>query len=744
MWVFIASVFTSAGLMFLVQPMVTKMLLPMLGGSTAVWNVAMMCFQLMLLAGYGYVYLSTRYLTRRQQELVHMLLLLASGFFLPLMVQSLGIVFSPDAPLWWMVKVLVVGLAVPFLALAANAPLMQYWYTQTTLRGAQDPYFLYSASNLASFLALFAYLFLVEPFFGLAAQGEFWSLSYTGFIAVVVACVLVMRYHATHDGRARTHTQASTPVTGDARIWWVVLAAIPSSLMLGVTNYISTDLAAVPLLWVIPLALYLLTFVLAFRSRATNTPMIRVHLVLTCLVIAAMMVMERAMVLLMMAFHLVLFFVAARACHGQLANRKPEPAHLSEYYLWIALGGALGGVFNTLIAPLLFNNVWEYPLMLIAALAVMPRDKSVTRGKAERLIIGIVCIIMFLWFWWYHAYFQRYITFREEAISAWAKSFLGDDYIVFLFIFGLRLAVPFCLIWQCSKRFRRDALAMALILFCGITMDRLTLQASENELFSERNFYGVLRVINRDNDNFRRHVLIHGTTLHGVQLKQDGMDLVPSSYYAALSGLFKYFHETHPQPARMALVGLGTGSVVCYGRTQDDVDVFEINPLVAKVATDPNLFTFMQQCPPKRQILIGDGRMLFHNVPDEQYDVIILDAYSSDAIPFHLITKEAVELYVSKLKPDGLLIFHLSSMFFDLPPTVGAIMKELGIPGLLRVSKGEAVPMSAPSSWMVLSRSIDLLEGILKADPVWQGEVPIGDKVWTDQYYHIFDVLRIQ
>jgi spermidine synthase len=731
------TLFLSAALLFSVQPMVAKILLPLLGGTPAVWNTCMLFFQAALLAGYAYALIVSRWPFRWQ--LVLQLLMLAMAFVsLPIGLSASWVNSVPATsnPSFWLLTCLTALVGLPFFIVSSNGPLLQKWFSRTGLTSAGDPYFLYSASNAGSLVALLAYPVLLEPNFRLSSQSRIWTGGYAALLLLVGACGFAFwRLHRNEITKAQLDQRSNSlladsvqssaakrPPSVRRRLRWVLLAFVPSSLMLGVTNYISTDVASVPLLWVIPLALYLLTLVFAFARRQL------ISLRLLALILPGATLVFLLIYLLdisagpgvIISLNLIYFFLAALTCHSQLAADRPSTTHLPEFYLWMSLGGVLGGVFNALLAPVIFSSVTEYPLvMLLACLllpaAAEPKDAR-TRWMDFLLAAGVLLVTLAL----------------GLVVNRVASGKLAGLVVAF--------AVPMFIIYP----FRKQPLRFALCLGALVLAASFVTVVRKKTLHTERNFFGVLRVNRNAGDTM--HTLIHGSTIHGRQ------STIPDRRCEALS----YYHRTGPlgqiiaafqsSPAAkdVAIVGLGTGATAVYARPDERWTFYEINPAVVNIARNPRYFTYVVDCEQVPfNVVLGDARLKLREAPDARYGLIVLDAFSSDAIPMHLITQQAIDLYLSKLAPGGLLVFHVSNRNLDLSPVVAGLARSRNL-SCIALGDPMLVPIEGkdPSVWVVMARSpADFVVLSNRSN----ARVLTGDDhraVWTDDFSNILSVFR--
>ena len=721
---FSSAMFASALLLFWVQPMFTKAVLPLLGGTPAVWNTSMVFFQAALLIGYLYAHFSSRWLSTRDQAALHFgLLVVVVMLVLPIHVPDGWQPPTTGTPVPWLLGLLGFQLGLPFVALAATAPLLQRWFSTTDLAESKDPYFLYAASNLGSMAALIGYPFVLEPRIGLVAQHQAWSAGYV-LVALLITVTALMAVTARREGLAHVdayhdpgHVRRPAFQT---RARWVLLALAPSSLLLGVTMFITTDVAAVPLLWVLPLAIYLLTFVVTFSRR----PLVPHGRMLRAMPHAAIGLTALLCVgaygklpLPFMLFHLLAFFVLAMVCHGELARTRPRVEHLTEFYLLIALGGALGGALNALIAPVVFDTVAEYPLALVLAVALAPLaigERRLTWGDllwpGGVLLASAACLLV--------------LDTNQVRPS------LG---VILLLICGSLVVFAF----------RRRPLRLGLALG-ALLLSFAWLSKDERLLLRQRSFFGVNTVL--ADESGRYHVLLHGTTVHGAQRLDDPARPEPISYYVLegpVGDVFQWI-VNDGEIERVAGVGLGTGCIACYGEDGQQWTFYEIDPVVEEIATEKEFFTYLSACAPDARVLLGDARLSLKASPPESYDLIVVDVFSSDAIPVHMMTREAFELYLEKLAPDGFLLVNISNSFLHLRPVVAAVARDLGLAARSRffVPPREAFGRyRLPSEWVVLARDEGRLSGLDHADG-WEKLEAGAAKTWTDDYSNIVQVLR--
>ena len=673
-----AASFLGAALLFLVQPMMAKLVLPYFGGSPTVWNTCALFFQASLLAGYLYVHVTTRRLGPRRQPWVHLALLL-----LPLLVLPVGLPDDPAPdpgaePALWLLRVLLVAVGLPFLLLATTGPLLQRWFSWSGHPRAQDPYFLYAASNAGSVGGLLGYPFVIEPTVGLAAQTRWWSIAYCGFLLLVaisgvLAARAARRRPAVEEEPARPATdgEPAAAVSGKQRLTWVALAFVPSSLMLGVTTHVSTDIAAIPLFWTVPLAVYLATFVVAFARSSRRPPRVSAA-VAAALAIPALLDVAadwNPAVWLLITLHLAVLAAAGLAAHGRLAAGRPPTGQLTVFYLWISVGGVLGGLLNGLVAPVVLDRVLEYPLVL----ALVPLLLLGLTGKPS----------------------HPRPVWRQPVLWTTAVLVIG-------------------------------ALSASFV--------------SAGALLRDRTFYGSYRVTG----TAERHSLTHGTTLHGWELLDGPNAGEPTSYYTRSGPIGDVMAAYGGEPAfrRVGLVGMGVGTLAAYGRPGQRMDFYEIDPAVVRIARDSGLFGFLGRSAADVRVVIGDGRLGLMGAPDAAYGLIVLDAFSSDAIPAHLLTEEAMAGYRRKLAPGGVLAVHITNRHLDLGPVLAAIADRQDLAAVRRQAPGGG-DVTATSDWVVLAPEEATLQP-LRVKAGWDALVGRGDvRAWTDDYSSLVEVLDV-
>jgi hypothetical protein len=723
--VYTAAIFISALLLFSVQPLFTKMVLPRLGGSPAVWSVAMVFFQTLLLAGYAYAHMLMQIRNRAIPVAIHLVLLVVALLTLPLSIAGGWGEPPTSGYAFWLLGLFAVSIGLPFFALAANNPLLQAWFVRTGHPAGPDPYFLYASSNIGSFLALLSYPLLVEPLFTLHMQNLMWTGGYGILILSIAACgALLLRSPvlAVAD-READDTHAPAP-SWTLRARWIFLAAVPSGLLIAVTAHISTDVAAAPLLWVLPLSLYLLTWVLVFQSRplVPHKWMLLLQPLAILGVIALLAVGGEQNLLLTLGGHQLCFFIIAMACHGELARTRPPAKYLTGFYVALSFGGMLGGLFAGLIAPFTFSWIAEYPILLaLAALCRPPGTDERRLGNWYWILLAALAIALiaptlspgkaFAWL---------------EAHRVWISTGIG----------ALALVLALGLNADRWKIFATVALALALI--------RL-FPSDDGRVETVRSFFGVHKIVVTQNGQY--HVLMHGTTIHGAQKYQndDGTPVTgrpePISYYHKDGGIGRAItaiRERKGAPLQVAVIGVGSGTLTCASEPGESWKFFEIDQTMVDTARDPKYFSYIKNCEPDLKPVIGDARLTFAREPDGLYDLIIVDAYSSDAIPIHLATEEAMKIYKEKLAPQGAVLMHVSNRHLELASVIVGIADANDLKSWVYSEDSGRDDEYIFATSVVVSAREEADVGNLASSDVWtETEADENQRVWTDDYSNI-------
>lgn len=689
----------SSLLLFLIQPIAAKTLLPLLGGVPAVWNTCMVFFQGMLLVGYLYAFLLTRYFSGFWQGVLHASVMVLSLGMLPVLTSTLTPVNGD--PIIYVLTTLFATISLPLFILSATSPLIQNWFGHTKHPDAKDPYFLYSASNIGSLLALLSFPFLLEPYLGRLKLSLAWSLLYAGLIALLLMLALRQR-----QSKQVSYIAMQSP-NNKQRLYWLLLSFAPSSLLIAVTQYITTNIASGPLFWIIPLALYLISFIIVFSrkpliSHQWITQQLPFFLVFTLLSFV------KPMGFILVA-QLMGYFALVMVCNGELAARKPDKAYLTEYYFWLALGGFLGGVFNSLIAPFIFNDVYEYYIAICLCVYLSPSYKP-SSGKAILFPLLMMAVLSC-------AYFLLPMLVKSADNNVWVEAVEI-------------VAITIILTWH-----QRPALLAINIAIVLVFIQTSKLSNLGEKIWQSRNFFGVSKIFSAEN----LHVYIDGVTLHGAQVIGDKQNQA-LTYYRPIFMLSDLLHIEAKQPLQIAIAGLGTGTLSCAFKN-DHTTFFEINPTVTAIANNTKYFTYLNTCPPSGGIVMGDARTKLAEIKPQNFDVILVDTFTSDAIPTHLITVDAVQMYLQKLNPQGMLILHISNSHVDLKPLLVAISKQLNLIALEYDHK-PFYRLDYASDWVVLTRNqgtANHLQQLLK----WQKLTSTKSMAaWTDDYSNILGVIR--
>lgn len=719
---FLICILTGSFLLFLMQPMIARMALPRLGGAPAVWNSAMLVYQALLLGGYAYAhYLST--LRPRLQAGIHLALFAGAALWLPI---GLGAAVLPaDAsPAFWAPWFLVASIGPLFFIVSAQAPLMQRWYALESARG--DPYPLYAASNLGSFAGLLSYPLLFEPFLTLQQQSLVWSGGYAVLVLLVALCALTIPAAAVEE---KPEDSGTAPPLGRKRILtWIVLAAVPSGLMLSTTTHLTTDIVAMPLLWVVPLALYLLSFVIAFAERRGPADLVTGVAPLVLLVAGGLALSDGSQQPFFTGtLGLILLFTIAVALHTRMYRLRPEPSQLTTFYLFMATGGVIGGIFCAIVAPLVFDWAYEHPILLVGAALLVPQTPFVP--AAERMPLIVRCLLVASTLFLSLAADGRIL----DLDGNWPLICSVIISLIALLFIGNRPLFAFCF--------------FALMMSYG-GWDRLV-QSGEGA--RTRSYFGIYTISDRMEP--RSRMLTHGTTLHGVQNLAPGLEKEPTSYYARRSGVGHAMRTAaviYDRPVKIGVVGLGSGTLACFAQPGQQWTFFEIDPAIVRIARDSGRFTFIRRCAPQARIVLGDARLSLARAAPVSFNLLAIDAFSSDSVPMHLLTREALQVYRRALTPDGLLLIHISNRYLDLEPVLAQAAKADGWHAALYEyvpSETETTPNLSISVWIALSRDRESLFAlrIFSADDahLWRPLVARpGFAGWSDDHASILPLLE--
>lgn len=729
--IYTLTIFLSALLLFAVQPMFTKMVTPTLGGTPAVWSVAMVFFQAVLLAGYTYAHALNRYFDLRTAAGLHVTLMIV--------VTAVGLPIAFD-PAWgrpadgatslWLIAVFTASVGLPFFAVSANGPLLQSWFARSGHAQAADPYFLYGASNLGSFLALLAYPFVIEPGLSLKLQSWVWGGGFMVLVLAIATAALALVLRATPSALARTESKSdadAAPIGATDRWYWIAMAFVPSALLVAVTAHMSTEIAAVPLLWVVPLALYLLTFVVAFSSAGERWHRKFVSLMAPAL---AILLMTQAMprlypLVVMLIVHLAFFFVAVMVCHGEVYRRRPAASKLTQFYFFLSLGGVLGGIFSSLAAPLVFNAVFEYPVMIVAAALCVPgvwQAMSQFGWKRLTSILAAAVVVLIV---------MRLALSDTILISA-----------AFLAVFAASILMVIR---------QRSPLAFAACALLGVTALQAA-QSTSDIVLRTRSFFAVHSV--KNSADGRARLLTHGNTVHGAEFQRDasGQPLTsrpePASYFyrggpfsQAIDGVRSARGGTL---GRVAVIGLGMGSLACHAKPGEAWEFFEIDPEVVRIARDPKLFRSFSACAPGAPVVIGDGRLTLADAK-AGYDIIVIDAFSSATVPVHMLTTEALAIYRSKLTEGGAIVFNITNRHMRLDEVVAGAAQANGLTAFHRHDDNPAATFATLRTLAHVAVAMRRPEDVpaISGDANWKAAtLPAGAKAWSDDYSNIIAPIR--
>ena len=718
---FVLTILTGSFLLFLVQPMIARMALPRLGGAPAVWNSAMLVYQALLLGGYAYAHAISR-LAPRRQVFIHLTLFAVASFWLPIGLIA-GDPPTDASPLIWVPWLLTLSIGPLFFVVAAQAPLMQRWYSLSS--GGRDPYALYAASNLGSFGGLIAYPLLVEPRMPILAQSALWTGGYIVLALLVATCAFLLPRRGIAD--VPQNQAPATRLPRLLRLHWILLAAVPSGLMLSTTTYLTTDIVAMPLLWVIPLGLYLLSFSAAFAVNRTIADAVTKAAPVSILMLGGFaLIGDQDRPIFRAGLSVLLLLIVSIALHTKMYRLRPAAEHLTNFYLSMSIGGVIGGLFAALIAPMAFDWTYEHPLMIIAAALLVPHAMGFAplrrlwgEGQRARIVTLAVALLVLLLF--------------VQAVSLALPRALCGALILALGLLSLGRAIPFTI-----------ALTGLLLSFGGWE----SIAASLTENARTRSYFGIYTIVTDKNAQARR--LVHGTTVHGIQILKPGSETEPTSYYVRKSGVGRAMAALD-ENARVGIVGLGAGTLACYRQPGQSWRFYEIDPAVAHIARDSGQFSLLSRCAPGVPIDIGDARLTLHDAKPASLDFLALDAFSSDSVPMHLLTREAFDIYGRTLAPKGMLLVHISNRYLDLEPVVAVAAAAGGWHGAIMLydigkDKG-AAPHAASSLWVALSRDSGTVARLTAMGGDHAGawrplQQRPGFTPWTDDFSSILPLLR--
>lgn len=719
---FPAAIFLSASLLFWVEPLFSKMVLPVLGGSSAVWSVALVVFQGLMLAGYLYAHLLTRYVAVRYAVLIHAIVLSIAALSLPIGIAG-GIGTPPqDGLSLWLAVLFLASIGLPFFALAANAPLLQAWFARGN---SENAYLLYRASNLGSVLVLLAYPFVIEPSIGLAAQSRLWSIAYVVLVfAINASGALALRTPVLETFKSADLVRAA--ISWRARFYWAALGFVPSGLLIAVTAHIATDVASGPYIWILPLALYLLTFVFAFSDRPllSAKAMLALQPFTTALLVVLFLWSNKINWMISLSGHLSAFFVAAMVCQTQLYHRRPAPQALTQFYVWLSLGGVLGGIFAALVAPYIFKTIFEYPLLVFAALLVRPNIWTIPRAA-----------------------WLRDLTFVALLMGGMAAAIVLAPATA-IYVVGV-MALAAIMAFQGGAPAR--LLSLAAILFVATNF----YDPMEHVVLHARSFYAAYKVADLPSGKFR--LLYHGTTAHGAEKIRDdaGKPLTGRperlTYYFSGGPYDQAIQAVRDQAGgtfrRVAAIGLGVGALSCTSKPGEAWTFYELDPMDAAIARNPSLFRSLSQCAPHAPIVIGDGRLTLRDARPG-FDLVILDVFSSDSVPLHMLTREAFALYKSRLTSHGAIAVNISNKNMELENAVAASAAANDMVTAVKLDQHRDDPaketLHLPAEIALVTRSAGDMKA-LKLGPGWHMiQPPAGAPVWTDDYSNVLSAILLK
>jgi hypothetical protein len=780
---FALTIFTGAFLLFQVQPLIGKYILPWFGGGPGVWTTCLLFFQTVLLGGYAYAHFSSTRLKPRQQVILHLILLGLSLALLPITPSASWKEHVGGDPNVRILLLLMATIGLPYFVLSSTGPLMQQWFSQTN--PGVSPYRLYALSNVGSLLALLSYPVFFEVKFSRHAQATMWSAGLALFVVFCGYCALKLWRHAANPGvvpgtsspdpmpaaaplsvseapmpadltlppidltaAAQPPMAVESKVTAVDKLLWVSLPALASILLLATTNKLSQEVAVIPFLWVLPLSLYLLTFIICFDHtrwyhRGTFTALLIVGIAVVCQVLP---VGNDAPMRLQIVVYTAVLFIACMVCHGELYRLKPSPKYLTSYFLFISLGGALGGFFVAIVAPAIFQDYRELQIgfwVLTYGLGVLCFRH---RSREIAVAAGVGAMLTTLALPWLRSYFDDTPGIKAEYVAFFrdrAYQIFGGLVLFVACVFDLRKRVlnPE---WQP----RMGGFVMALcVAFGAIFVMQWNDRSSVRTLSATRNFYGTLKVFDYypDDAEDNYHLLLHGATTHGLQFVKPEKSVMATTYYAESSGVGRAITSLPEGPRRLGLVGLGTGSLAVYGRAGDYLRIYEINPAVEELARSQ--FKYLSYCQAKNDVIMGDARLMMEREVEgkntQQFDLLALDAFSSDAIPVHLLTKEAFEIYWQQLKPDGVLAVHISNRYLNLQPVVEKLAEHFKLHVVTISDDNEPDWWVYATTWMLVTRNKDFLSSerikeVAEEPDTRSNPLPL----WTDDYASLYSIMK--
>jgi SAM-dependent methyltransferase len=761
MLLYALTIFTSAFLLFQVQPIIARSILPWFGGSAAVWTACLLFFQLMLLFGYLYSHLVVQFLRPRRQAVLHLGLLLISLVSLPIIPKAHLKPTGVADPTVGVLGLLLLTVGLPYFLVSTTGPLVQAWYAARLAAGSRAiPYRLYALSNLGSMLGLITYPILVEPYLPVKAQAWSWSIGYVLFVLMCGALAAglfraplaeaapspaeVVDEQKEDDPTLGGPEPKRAPGIGDL-LFWLALSSCSSSLLLSVTTHLTQNIAAIPFLWVIPLSLYLLSFIICFGPRqwawqSWFRPL--PFLAIGSLAFFSTDQFKHAESVILIPMFSMGLFVCCVLCHGELARTRPASKYLTVFYLLMSVGGAVGGLFNAIVAPLIFTSHYELEVSIgaCAALTLISFYGEGLRPWAASFLVAAALVV--------GGWAGLLATGTMEELDEFNIQSLSKLHPIVLWALGAlflaQIVAFWILVYDAGIKWKRGAW-IALSGLTGLALGYLVgdAKAIAHEFrLSSRNFYGALHVRDMGSGTETRRVLINGTINHGHQLLDPERTLEPVGYYVHSSGIgraLRFMHDRGPNN-RVGVIGLGSGTLACYGRKGDYYRFYELNPEVEKVARSE--FKFLSDTPAKTEVVLGDARLSMEREEPQNLDLLAVDAFSSDAIPVHLLTREAFEIYFRHLKSDGMLVVHVSNRYLDLKPVVLNSASALGKTARLIYTDDEAEEGAAYSDWILVTSQPQVFNDGYFSEAAEPIEPQPGLRTWTDDYSNLFQIMK--
>ena len=706
-----SSIFLSSFLLFLIQPMISKSLLPFLGSNPSSWHISVMIYQFLLLIGYLYAHLIKK-ININKHVCLHLSLILISLAFLPIGLKSIEFLNPVYSPYLWSILSILASISLPFLLMSSNSVLVQYWNVVTSKKD-NNPYFLYSISNAGTLIALLCYPLFLERYFKSSLNYNIWSILYSlSVIISILILIKIKKYSSNYqDNIAKINSNIIEKPKNSDRFNWIFISLVLSSLMLALTNHITQDIGGIPLFWILPLFLYLLSFVISFSGKfKLSNSLLNLELIFIAFMLASLMELIQFSFYDAIILNLLGFFIICLTSNQRLFNIKPDKKFLTEFYLLISLGGFLGGLIISVIIPNIFDDNYEFILLILASLSIRPlqriiKDKKKSTNRDLLLSICIIGLILIL-----------YTIYKSNLI-----------FIILLFSIAFIFS---------SYKYPQRA-----VMFIGsVILVFYFFNFNSKTIYKDRNFFGIKKInkltnLTNEKKNITYNQLNHGSTIHGFQYQDAKKELEITSYYPIISKIYNlYLKDKNKQ--RIGSIGLGVGTLACIGDKKTTIDFFEIDKQVIHIASNEKYFTYLSKCKAKNNIVHGDGRIEIKKINNNYYDLIVVDAFNSDSIPAHLLTIEAFKIYISKLLKDGIIAFHISNRHFDLSKIIEANSKYLKINNLHVADSS--------SRWVFVAKNKNVLNKIkkeLKAIDVKLSDQEYKKFIWSDDKYSIVDLL---